>query len=171
MSHWFGGTSSFLDIIYSYVIRSFSWYYLLICSGVLLWFLSYRLPYLFSPFMFVMVLWVFLMGSFISLFFCRSLDGARGFMSGFVPVGTPLCICPLVCLAETISYVIRPLVLMLRPFINISLGCIGAGVLGGFCILNPCLLLILCVVFFYELFVALVHWFIVTSILSFSVNH
>eukprot|EP00108_Taenia_solium_P011610 TsM_000335100 transcript=TsM_000335100 gene=TsM_000335100 len=38
-----------------------------------------------------------------------------------IPVGTPIYICPLVCVAESISYIIRPVVLILRPFINIRL--------------------------------------------------
>nr|YP_009407694.1 ATP synthase F0 subunit 6 [Caryophyllaeus brachycollis]AMA34315.1 ATP synthase F0 subunit 6 [Caryophyllaeus brachycollis] len=171
MLHWFGGISSGLFSIYSSIVRLFSWYYLLLCGGVLLWFIAYRFPYTFSPFIFVFVLWVALMGSFTSLVSCRLNHGVCSFFSGFVPVGTPLWICPLVCLAETISYLIRPFVLMLRPFINIGLGCVGAAVLGGFSVSSTSLVWVLGLVFFYELFVALVHWFIVTSILSFSVDH
>nr|YP_009370868.1 ATP synthase F0 subunit 6 [Khawia sinensis]ALK26532.1 ATP synthase F0 subunit 6 [Khawia sinensis] len=171
MSYWFSGVSSGLRVVYLNVVCTFSGYYLIVMGGVLFWFLSYRFPYLFSSFIFMAFLWVALMSCFFSLFLCRANGGVSAFISGFVPVGTPLGICPLVSLAETISYIIRPLVLMLRPFINISLGCVGSGVLGGFALNSGWLLLILCIVFLYELFVALVHWFIVTSILSFSVDH
>ncbi|KAL5962886.1 ATP synthase subunit a, partial [Taenia solium] len=43
------------------------------------------------------------------------------FFRFFIPVGTPMYICPLLCIAELISYIIHPIVLILRPFTNISL--------------------------------------------------
>lgn len=74
-----------------------------------------------------------------------------------MPVGTPLYICPLVCIAETISYIIRPLVLILRPFINISLGCLGAVSVCKLCFTSFMWIFVLLVLFFYEVFVAVVH--------------
>jgi len=67
------------------------------------------------------------------MFLSRVVNNFNLFFRGFVPVGTPLYICPLVCLAETISFIIRPFVLIFRPFINISLGCVGAAAVGNFC--------------------------------------
>jgi len=63
-----------------------------------------------------------------------------------------------VCLAETLSYIVRPVVLLIRPFVNLTIGSLGGvaiGVLGlkyGFGIF-----IFLIVLFFYEVFVALVH--------------
>lgn len=171
MFRWYCGVSSVVVLIYRRIIGGFSWYYLIALITVLGCFLSYRGPYAFSPFFFVFFLWVSLMSCFSGLFLCRLLNGYLGFISSFIPVGTPLWICPLVCLAETISYFIRPLVLMLRPFINIGLGCVGMAVIGGFSIVNYWVLIAMIVIFFYELFVATVHWFIVSSILSFSIDH
>lgn len=62
------------------------------------------------------------------------------------------------CLAETLSYIVRPVVLLIRPFVNLTIGSLGGvaiGVLGlkyGFGIF-----IFLIVLFFYEVFVALVH--------------
>lgn len=38
------------------------------------------------------------------------------------------------CLAETIRYVVRPVVLMIRPFLNLSIGAFGGAAIGGMCI-------------------------------------
>nr|BAV82531.1 ATP synthase F0 subunit 6 [Mesocestoides corti] len=162
---------SVLNLIYKYFVCLFSYYYLLSLFLVMLLFLLYRFPYCYSPFMFVcfLIFVVFIM--FISLFFRRVFSNINLFFSSFIPVGTPSYICPLVCLAETISYIIRPFVLVFRPFINITLGCYGAAAVGNFCIVNNVWFIVLFLVFFYEVFVALVHWFIVTNILSFSVDH
>jgi F-type H+-transporting ATPase subunit a len=108
---------------------------------------------------------------FSSLFLGRLFLGGFIFLSGFIPVGTPLWVCPLVALAETVRFVIRPFVLMLRPFINITLGCVGVAVVGGFGVSSGVWAFVLFTIFFYEVFVALVHWFIVTSILLFSIDH
>ena len=62
------------------------------------------------------------------------------------------------CLAETLSYIVRPVVLLIRPFVNLTIGSLGGvaiGVLGlkyGFGIF-----IFLIVLFFYEVFVALLH--------------
>nr|WSP03396.1 ATP synthase F0 subunit 6 [Spirometra erinaceieuropaei] len=167
----FSHYSSLVSLLYNRILGLFSYYYLVVLGGVLILFLGYRFPYSYSPFFFAVVLCCYVFFCFISLFLTRLWTNPREFFSSFVPVGTPLYICPLVCCAETISYIIRPFVLIFRPFINLSLGCFGAVAVGGFCFASWGWFFVLCVVFFYELFVALVHWFIVTSILSFSVDH
>lgn len=71
---------------------------------------------------------------FLALFVSRLLDGDIDvFFRGFIPLGTPLWIAPFVCLAETLSYLVRPIVLMIRPFVNLSIGALGGYVLGGMC--------------------------------------
>lgn len=74
-------------------------------------------------------------------------------------------------MAERISYVVRPFVLMVRPVLNISIGAFAGRALGGFCVSHSAVFPVLCVLFLYEVFVAMVHWFIVVSILKFSVEH
>lgn len=167
----FGGYSSLLSLLYTRTLNLYSYYYLIILSGVIVLFLSYRFPYIYSPLFFAVFLISYVFFCFVSLWLTRLSNSPREFFSSFVPVGTPLYICPLVCCAETISYIIRPFVMIFRPFIKLSLGCVGAVAVSGFCITNWLWFLVLIIVFFYELFVALVHWFIVTSILSFSVDH
>nr|UFQ89250.1 ATP synthase F0 subunit 6 [Caulobothrium sp. MZUSP 8009] len=167
----FNNYSSFVSMLYNTLISVFSYYYLLILSVVLVIFLTYRFPYCYSPLFFSIFLLVVVFSCFSSLFLRRLFFSPNEFFSGFVPVGTPLYICPLVCVAETISYLIRPFVLIFRPFINISLGCFGAVTLGNFCFVNSTWLLVLIFIFFYEVFVALVHWYIVTNILAFSIDH
>nr|YP_010286128.1 ATP synthase F0 subunit 6 [Mesocestoides sp. RKZ08]UKS07966.1 ATP synthase F0 subunit 6 [Mesocestoides sp. RKZ08] len=158
-------------LLYKYFVCMFSYYYLMLLYLVILLFLLYRFPYCYSPFLFIcfLIFVVFIM--FLSLFFRRVFFSFSNFFSSFIPVGTPGYICPLVCLAETVSYFIRPFVLIFRPFINITLGCYGAVAVGGFSLSSNLWLFILFLIFFYEVFVALVHWFIVTNILSFSVDH
>lgn len=160
-----------LRFFYKVLIGIFSYYYLCIMGVVLTLFLCYRVPYCYRPFFFCIFLVVVVFSGFMSMFLRRLMAGFKEFFRSFIPVGTPVYICPLVCLAETISYIIRPIVLILRPFINIRLGCFGAVALGNMCFVNVAWMMVIFLLFFYEVFVAVVHWYIVTSILSFSVDH
>lgn len=171
MFNVFSKFNSLCSIIYKNLISTFSYYYLLVLVCVLLLFISYRIPYCYRPYLFYIFLIVFVFSMFVSLFSSRLFDKFNIFFSRFIPVGTPIYICPLVCLAETIRFIIRPIVLILRPFINISLGCFGTVAVCKLCFNNLLLISVLFVLFFYEVFVAVVHWYIVTRILSFSINH
>lgn len=176
MSSWdmfriFNKYNSISSFLYKNIINVFSYYYLFVLSCVLLLFLGYRIPYCYRPFLFSIFLISIVFSLFIALFFRRLFDNIHEFFGSFVPVGTPMYICPLVCVAETISYIIRPIVLILRPFINISLGAYGAVALCNLCFISKGWLVVLFILFFYEVFVAVVHWYIVTSILSFSIDH
>lgn len=75
------------------------------------------------------------------------------------------------CLAETLSYLVRPVVLMIRPFVNLTIGSLGGYAIGSMCFSVSWAILFLGFLFFYEIFVAVVHWFIVCNILSFSEDH
>nr|UFQ89070.1 ATP synthase F0 subunit 6 [Rhodobothrium cf. paucitesticulare DJM-2021]UFQ89118.1 ATP synthase F0 subunit 6 [Rhodobothrium cf. paucitesticulare DJM-2021] len=167
----FSNYSSIISFLYTTVVQMFSYYYLLVATCILGVFLMYRFPYCYSPLFFVVFLLTIVFSSFMSLFLRRIFNDYQTFFAGFIPVGTPIYICPVVCIAETISYLIRPFVLIFRPFINIGLGCAGAAALGNLFMVNSVWMLVLCFLFFYELFVALVHWFIVSNILAFSVDH
>ena len=129
----FGNYSRLVSLLYNRVLCTFSYYYLVIMGGILVLFLRYRFPYSYSPFFFVVILCCYVFFCFVSLFLARLVSNPREFFRSFIPVGTPMYICPLVCCAETISYIIRPFVLIFRPFINLSLGCFGAVAVGGFC--------------------------------------
>lgn len=157
--------------LYNYVILRLSVYYLWWLVGVLFLFLMYRMPYCYRPYWFGVVLVGVVFRMFLSLFLNRLFSKIKSFFSRLVPVGTPLYICPLVCLAERVSYMIRPIVLILRPFINIRLGCFGAVALCGLCMANWVWMIFLVILFFYEVFVAIVHWYIVVKILLFSIDH
>lgn len=163
--------SRLMIIIYKKIIRVFSYYYLWVLLSVLFLFVLYRVPYCYRSFLFCVFLVVVVFSRFISLFLNRSVRDINYFFSSFVPIGTPMYICPLVCLAETIRFIIRPIVLILRPFINIRLGCFGAVAISKLCFVRHTWIILLFILFFYEVFVAIVHWYIVTSILSFSIDH
>nr|AAL55469.1 ATPase subunit 6 [Echinococcus canadensis]BAF56562.1 ATPase subunit 6 [Echinococcus canadensis] len=162
---------SLIGRIYVSVLSGASYYYFVLLMLVLVLFLVYRLPYCYSFYLFFVFLFGVVFVMFVSLFMCRVFSNVNSFFASFVPLGTPLYICFIVCVAESISYMIRPIVLILRPFINISLGCFGAVALGNLCFVSCWWVLILVLLFFYEVFVALIHWFIVSSILDFSVDH
>nr|AYH51397.1 ATP synthase F0 subunit 6 [Hysteromorpha triloba] len=148
------------------------YFYRFVMFTVLLCFLLLRIPYIFGMGGFFLFLVFFIFPLFLSLMFFRLGDNVRSFFSSFVPMGTPLWIAPFVCLAETISYLVRPIVLLIRPFLNLSIGALGGASLGFMSLkFGYGVILLLVVLFFYEVFVALVHWFIVCNILSFSVDH
>lgn len=153
----YNNCNSILSLLYNKIIIVFSYYYLFVLGCVLFLFLLYRVPYCYSPFLFSVFLLVVVFRAFVSLFLCRLSSSMKIFFSRFVPVGTPGYICPVVCVAETISYIIRPVVLILRPFINIRLGCFGAVSLCKLCFVSWWFVLVLFILFFYEVFVAMVH--------------
>nr|APX55318.1 ATP synthase F0 subunit 6 [Paragonimus westermani] len=138
--------------------------------GLLFCFLGLRFPYLFDLVSFGASLFCNI-APFLGAVFSRLFDGKLvDFFSPFVPSGTPVWIAPFVCMAETLSYLVRPVVLMIRPFVNLSMGAMGGYILG---LLTFRFSWVVClfVLFFYEVFVAVVHWFIVCNILSFSESH
>nr|ACB31848.1 ATPase 6 [Opisthorchis viverrini] len=135
-------------------------------------FMSLRLPYFYGMGGFILFIFFVVSPLFCGLFFSRVLDGGLSrFVSCFVPIGVPVWIAPFVCLAESLSYVVRPVVLMMRPFVNLSAGALGGYAVGALCFINYWVVVFLVLLFFYEVFVAVVHWFIVYSILSFSEDH
>nr|UKQ56143.1 ATP synthase F0 subunit 6 [Gyrodactylus sp. FZ-2021] len=140
---------------------------------VLFVFVLFRVPAIFDVFYFVIFLVSLLLPYFFSLFMSRLVNNSTEFFASFTPVGAPLVIAPFVCIAEGISYVVRPFVLALRPFLNLTIGAFGALAVGGFfsSSFSLIILLLFILLFFYEIFVCLVHWFIVTNILIFSIDH
>nr|BBB87225.1 ATP synthase subunit 6 [Moniezia expansa] len=167
----FSGYNYMLSLLCNNLTYMFSYYYSFLLSNILILFLFYRVPYCYSPYLFAIILIVVVFGLFLALFAYRVINFTNEFFSSFIPVGTPLYICLLVCLAESVSYVIRPIVLILRPFINISLGCLGGIAICSLSFSYWLWALCLLVLFLYEVFVAVVHWYIVVSILSFSIDH
>nr|AFD18197.1 ATPase subunit 6 [Cichlidogyrus sclerosus]WRY69021.1 ATP synthase F0 subunit 6 [Cichlidogyrus sclerosus] len=163
---------------FSYLVRfvvslcsSLGALYYISCFVVLGLFILLRVPFVYGAVGFAALVIILIFPAYLGLFIGRLEDGVSLFFSSLIPSGTPLWIAPFVGLAETISYVVRPVVLMIRPFLNITIGALGAASLAGMSLGNSSLLLILIGVFFYEVFVALVHWFIVINILGFSEDH
>nr|QUL60405.1 ATP synthase F0 subunit 6 [Echinostomatidae sp. CA-2021] len=148
-------------------------YYRYCLFGLLVSFLLLRIPYIYGMQGFALFIILVVFPLFMSLLLSRVVDvGPTSFFSGFVPPGTPLWIAPFVCLAETLSYIVRPIVLMIRPFVNLTIGTLGGVAIGGLGFkFGVWVISFLFLLFFYEVFVALVHWFIVCNILSFSEDH
>lgn len=133
-------------------------------------FLSLRLPYVFGVRGFALVIVMVVFFLYLSLFLGR-LANVGEFFARFVVEGTPEGIASFICLADTLRYYVRPLVLMLRPFVNLRVGGTLGGASASYVWCNSWVIWGVCVLFFYEVFVALVHWFIVCRILSFSEKH
>lgn len=132
----FNSVTSVFSLIYTSIINIYSYFYFLPLLLLFSTFLIYRFPYLYSPYIFFALLVMVLFGMFISMFLFRLFTKPKEFFSSLLPAGTPMYIGPLVVMAETISYVIRPVVLIFRPYINIRLGCFGAMAMGKFCVVN-----------------------------------
>nr|YP_009236161.1 ATPase subunit 6 [Fascioloides magna]AMF83645.1 ATPase subunit 6 [Fascioloides magna] len=160
--------------VVSYIFGGWGDYFYRVCLFALLGcFLYLRVPYVYGMMGFGLFLVFMIAPLFLALFLGRLLDvGVCSFFAGFVPSGTPLWIAPFVCLAETLSYVVRPIVLMIRPFVNLTIGALGGAAIGALSLkFGWGVISFLILLFFYEVFVALVHWFIVCNILSFSEDH
>nr|YP_009092175.1 ATP synthase F0 subunit 6 [Dicrocoelium chinensis]AHG06500.1 ATP synthase F0 subunit 6 [Dicrocoelium chinensis] len=131
-------------------------------------FLGLRVPYVFFLHIFVgiVVFWVFPI--FVSLLFSR-LSSVSMFLVSLVPSGTPLWIVPVIFFIELISFLIRSLVLVLRPIVNLAFGCLGSAA-GYYSVLSVqgYGALIVFVLLFYESLVLIIHWYIVHQILLFS---
>lgn len=134
-------------------------------------FVLFRVPYIFGVCGFGAILIFLIVPAYISLVLARLGRGLNLFFSSFVPEGSPFFIAPLVCLAELIRYLVRPVVLLIRPFLKISIGFFGASALGFMCLSSRFVYVFMFFLFLYEVFVALVHWFIVCNIFSFSAEH
>nr|YP_010372301.1 ATP synthase F0 subunit 6 [Capsala martinieri]UOX29721.1 ATP synthase F0 subunit 6 [Capsala martinieri] len=153
------------------LINNLSSLYKILGLSVASLFILLRTPYLYGSGGFLFSVLVILGPLFLGILLFRLERGPSSFFSTLLPPGTPLGIAPFVCLAESISFLVRPMVMMLRPFLNITIGTLGGMSLGLMAMNNWTILLFLCVLFFYEIFVAVVHWFIVVNILEFSVDH
>ena len=94
-------------------------------------FLLLRVPGIFGVKGFAVFLFVYIFPLFLALFLRRITDrGVSGFCASLIPDGAPMWIAPFVCLSETLRYIIRPVVLMIRPFVNLTIGSMGGYVLG-----------------------------------------
>jgi len=136
-------------------------------------FLLYRIPRTFDVFFFSSYLIIVLLPYFMSLVSRRIIKNWEEFFARFTPIGAPIGIAPFVSIAEGISYIVRPFVLILRPFLNLTIGAFGALSVGRYLrtSLSPVVILLFTFLFFYEIFVRVVHWFIVRNIIIFSIDH
>lgn len=76
---------------------------------------------------FSILVFVLVMSLYCGVLFKSIAVDVMKFFAMFIPAGTPLWIAPLVCLAETVSFVLRPFVLVLRPIINLRIGVSARG--------------------------------------------
>nr|QDO72057.1 ATP synthase F0 subunit 6 [Schistosoma haematobium]QDO72098.1 ATP synthase F0 subunit 6 [Schistosoma haematobium] len=153
-------------------INSEKWYsfvILLVFSELVLT----RCPYIYNYTWFILFLFLFIIPLYISLVFTRLYSSFSKFFAEMIPSGSPLWILPFIPHIEMISFLIRPVVLLLRPFINISVGIYAGLTIGDLFILsdNYTFMFFLFIFFIYEVFVIVVHWFIINEILKFTVFH
>ncbi|RTG79916.1 ATP6 (mitochondrion) [Schistosoma bovis] len=132
-----------------------------------------RCPYIYNYIWFILFLFLFIIPLYISLVFTRLYSSFSKFFAEMIPSGSPLWILPFIPHIEMISFLIRPVVLLLRPFINISVGIYAGLTIGDLFILsdNYTFMFFLFIFFIYEVFVIVVHWFIINEILKFTVFH
>lgn len=131
-----------------------------------------RFPYVFGFGSFLLVVFCVVGPMFIGLVGCRVLRvGIFNFFASFVPADTPLVLAPFICVIETLSYGIRPLIMALRIFINISIGSVLLYASCFFSYFYLLAVLLWAFVFLYEIFVAVLHWFILCSLMAFSEDH
>nr|QIQ48862.1 ATP synthase F0 subunit 6 [Schistosoma spindale] len=148
------------------------WWYGFVVLVVLFGFILTRCPYIFSILGFISFIFILIIPLYISLVLSRINDSILSFFASFIPDGSPLWILPFIPHIEMLSYIIRPVVLLLRPFINISVGIYLGVMVGELCFSFSSYLLVALIFFFvYEVFIVFVHWFIVEEILKFSVLH
>nr|BAV81452.1 ATP synthase F0 subunit 6 [Schistosoma curassoni] len=153
-------------------INSEKWYsfiILLVFSELILT----RCPYVYNYTWFILFLFLFIIPLYTSLVFTRLYSSLSKFFAEMIPSGSPLWILPFIHHIEMISFLIRPVVLLLRPFINISVGIYAGITIGDLFILsdNYTFMFFLFIFFIYEVFVTVVHWFIINEILKFTVFH
>nr|QIX04641.1 ATP synthase F0 subunit 6 [Brachydistomum sp. PakPr2] len=144
----------------------------LVYRGVLIvlfvFLLGSRVPYVFSLDVFAGVVVFFVLSGFVSLVFSR-LGRWDLFLTSLLPCGTPLWIAPAIFYIELVSFLVRPLVLVLRPIVNLAFGCFGT-IISFHCVLGfhefgvPLVFFLLV----YETILLMVHWFIVHQILLFT---
>nr|AFE02903.1 ATP synthase F0 subunit 6 [Schistosoma turkestanicum] len=170
MNLWGNSFLSRLFVVLS-IVRSDFWYSL--CLGLLfIYMFITRCPYIYGVSWYGCGVFFAIMPIFLSLFFSRLYNSVDEFLASLIPAGSPIWISPFVQIVELISYLIRPIVLFLRPLINISIGIVGSLYIGGlYSVLGWLVLGILFFMFFYEVFIVLIHWFIVQEILKFSFDH
>lgn len=118
----------YLSMFYSYVVSFVLSFYMSRLNFLFLFvllssFLFLRFPHLYGILGFFEVVFFLIFPLFLSLFFSR-LFFFKDFSASFVPEGSPQIMAFFVSFAELVSYFIRPFVLMLRPYLNLSLGCL-----------------------------------------------
>ncbi|NP_066208.2 ATP synthase F0 subunit 6 (mitochondrion) [Schistosoma mansoni] len=148
------------------------WWYSFVMISVFCGLVMTRCPYIYGWIGFFAFLVCCVLPLFISLIVTRLNVSAVEFFGSMIPEGSPIWILPFIQYVEIISYIIRPFVTVIRPFVNVSVG-IRLGVsVGWLCIGSSFYIYFFMVfLFIYEILVVFIHWFIVSEILKFSVDH
>lgn len=100
-----------------YGVGGFRYFFFLL----LFFFLFVRVPYVFGLVGLTCLAFVWIFSLFLAGAGCRLLDFSV-FFADFVREGVPLGFGAVVCGIELVSYLIRPLVLVLRPVVNLRFG-------------------------------------------------
>nr|BAV81464.1 ATP synthase F0 subunit 6 [Schistosoma mattheei] len=149
----------------------YSFIMLVIFSGLMFT----RCPYIYGYIGFILILFVLVIPLYLCLVFTRFYTSVSSFFADMIPQGSPLWILPFIPHVELISFIIRPVVLLIRPFINVSVGVYSGLMIGDLCMIslnnNVFIITFLFILFVYEVFVILVHWFIIKEILKFTISH
>ena len=168
-----GYVSLFYSFTSSFVLSGYqSRFYYLFLFFLFLSFSLLRFPFSYGLLGFSETIFLLVFPLFFSLFLCRVVN-FLSFSASFVPEGSPQSMAFFVRFAELISYFIRPFVLMLRPYLNLSLGSLVCHFVWSYLYsgLGVLYLFLGLLLFFYEVFVTIVHWYIVNQILFVSEDH
>nr|QIX04629.1 ATP synthase F0 subunit 6 [Brachylecithum sp. PakAb2] len=143
----------------SLVYRLVMFFFLLTLFGL-------RVPYTFNLCLFVgfVVFWIFPV--FVALLFSR-LSNLSTLLTSFLPSGSPMWIAPFIFYMEIVSLVIRSVVLMLRPVVNMAFGCLLCAA-GHFTLEVQGQGGLIPVILIYEMCILLIHWYIVHQVLLFT---
>nr|BAV82953.1 ATP synthase F0 subunit 6 [Schistosoma margrebowiei] len=148
------------------------WWYSFVLLCVLSGLVFTRCPYVYGYLGFVFILFILIIPLYLSLVLSRLDSSITDFLASMIPSGSPSWILPFIPHIEIVSFVIRPVVVLIRPFINISVGVYVGLAIGNLCFSSSGVVsVVLLALFVYEVFVVFVHWFIVQEILKFSVFH
>nr|QZZ81260.1 ATP synthase F0 subunit 6 [Prosthogonimus pellucidus] len=169
---------AFYNLFSSLISGSGLWggYFREVCLFLLFWFFFVRAPYIFDLVDFLLLVFLFVFSLHVSAMLSRLESSVSVFLSSFVPSGVSSFFGFFLCVVETISYLIRPFVLVLRPFLNFTIGgIVGHSLLISSCcwnfenpgIYSSCSYLVvwfcLLAFLFYEWFVSVVQWYIINS--------
>nr|YP_009689307.1 ATP synthase F0 subunit 6 [Postharmostomum commutatum]QEL51323.1 ATP synthase F0 subunit 6 [Postharmostomum commutatum] len=129
-------------------------------------FMCVRFPYVFGVVGLVSLLVALVFPVCVGKFWEAMWEKGVLFFSGFVPSGTPLWLAPFVCFFEIVSSLIRPVVLMLRPLLNFSIGYFLGSKVSSFVFVSLWSSGLVVLYSLYESAVVIIQWAILLGVLQ-----